>query len=195
MSGSIIGLDGQAIGVMGDPEKFRELRVTFEKKLQKHLEKFQDDIRESAVIKADINALKSTYHLRWNNDCDIAARQGLKDIDRDAFVKQVDAALAQLERRRMFTGPITPAALEMIGFRKWSDGSYRTHEINVEPVGTTGDWRITFVGDLCRDFQMSHIIRLMDSLDLKSLSPFNEDDYTKALPAKRTLIQRLTRRG
>lgn len=189
---SIITLDGRTHGLMADPEKFREQRHHFEKKLQGFLEKFQDDIRESAVVKADIDKLKDTYHQRWNNECDVAEKRGMP-IDRDAFVKQVDSALAQMERRRKYTGAITPDALEMIGFRRWSDGTFRTRQFTLEQRGR--DWSIRMSGELLGDYNMPNLIRLMDALDIKSMEPLHEPATDSTTQPSTGVLSRLFNRA
>lgn len=185
-----ITAEGDTSATMADPDKFRELRVVYEKKLQKHLDGFQGDIRESEVVAADVAALKATYHARWQADCDAAERKGLA-VKRNAFIDKVDASLAQLARRRMVTGPITPEALVAIGFRLWPDGTYRTFELIVERVND--DWRITPHGDLVRDFNMANILRLMDALEIKNLSPWNHTPDQIPAPVQPSLIKRLFR--
>lgn len=172
MSSRIVGIDGQALSAMTNPEQFRELRQAAEKRMQTRLEQFEKDIRTSAVVDADIPALRDAHDADWQKDCDHFEKKGLVGIKRGAFLDQVNASLAQIERRRKFTGPITPEALEMLGFTKWADGSYRTEEVTVEPYGK--HWVI--IGGMYRgDFTMANVIRFMDALDIKRLTPWMEE--------------------
>lgn len=182
---SIIDLNGQKHGVMADPEAFLKDKERWEKRLNRTWEEFTTAIQPSEVAKPDVKGLFETFNHRWKGECETAERGGFH-LDREALQRRYDALEAQRARRALFTGPITPEALSMIGFRKWSDGSYRTMELMVEPIGT--DWRLNITADLFREYNMGHIIRLMDVVEIKNLTPFYESQLP---PAPRPLFRRI----
>jgi hypothetical protein len=158
--------------ITADPEKFREQRVVYEKKLNDGRDSFLKDIRESRVVQPDLPGLRTTYIQRWHQDCEIAERRyGLK-LERDAMQKEIDAAFEHIQFQRLFKGPIAPEALERAGFRPWSDGSFRTEEMQVRQVGK--DWHLKISRPLIGEYTMLTLVRLKEVLGWASVTPLHQ---------------------
>lgn len=158
-------------GIFSDPNKFRDLRKRMENKLDELLQFLGNDLRESPVTKAIAEKLIDTYDLRWLAECDIMQRQDFP-VQRDAFRKAASGVLDQLARKAMYAGPFTPEALEILGFRKWSDGSWRTHEITLKPIGT--DWEVVITQRLIAPYKLPFLLSLTSAAGIKSLTPLPE---------------------
>ena len=171
--GKIISIAGnnEAGTITSDPAEFAAMRDRYEKQLDEILRAFGDAIRNSPVATPDVNALMAHYNKRWNALCDVAEKKDLM-LNREAFVTEVNRQRAKAEEKRMFNGPITPAALTKLGFRQWKDGTWRTLEVVVEPVGP--DWRIDIHHDLVGAHHLPFLLQLTTVAGIKHLTPFNE---------------------
>ena len=152
------------------PEEFIELREAFEKKLELLLNQFANAIRTSPAVNADVETLRASFAQRWQAECEVATRKGIS-LNTEAFTDQVNDLLAREERKRMYKGPITREALELVGFRAWPDGTMRTAEVTVAPVGD--DWRIVITADLVNKHHMPYLLNLVTAAGIKSLTPMH----------------------
>lgn len=154
-----------------DPQEFRDLRNRFEKRLDELLMQFGETIRDSPMAKPDVNAILANYNQRWNSECDLAAKKDLQ-LDREAFNMKVNDMLAKISRQRMYQGPITEEALQLLGFRKWSDGTWRTMQVVLTPVGK--DWSVHITEDMVGPYGLPFLLQLTSAAGIKHLVPFNE---------------------
>lgn len=163
---------------------YQNIRNRFEKRLQEYVMKLAEEIRDSPVARPDVNAILDRYDKQWGADCEVAAKSDVV-LEREAFRTKVKDMLAQLKQKRMFNGPISPEALQLLGFRKWSDGTWRSNEVVLTPIGT--DWRITITQDIVGNFHLPMVLGLTHAAGIKSITPFNE-------PKRRTWLARFLNR-
>lgn len=167
------------------PDEFRNRRNRFEKRLQDMLDEYVDTLRKSEVVDADEPAITERFVKRWNSECDVADKGGIP-FKRDAFIKQVEAMREREARKKVFAGPLCAESLQLVGFRKWSDGTWRTREIVVEPRGS--DWNVRITKDLIDAHRMPFLMTIMGACGIKQLTPYHEPTTTTT---KRNFIARL----
>lgn len=151
---------------------YKELRDSYEQRFAILLKELNDALRETPVATPPIKEIIAQLDRRWQADCEQGKRQGL-EMKTDAFQKRADELLLQLERLQLYGGPITPEALELFGFRKWADGTWRTKEITVNQIGN--DWRIGIMHQPIGKHSMPFLISLMKAIGLQTLTPWNEE--------------------